>query len=109
MPSTTSATRTAAILIRSARKQADLTQAELARRIGTKQPVISRWESAAEEPRLSALARVVSACGLRLKLSLVPDEVDRSQIRQQLAMSPSQRLESVANLSRLRATARRIG
>lgn len=109
MSPTTNAARTAAILIRSARQQANLSQAELARRIGTKQPVISRWESTSEEPRLSTLARVVGACGFRLKLSLVPDEVDRSQIRQQLAMPASQRLESVANLSRLRATARRIG
>jgi hypothetical protein len=34
-------------------------------------------------------------------------DVDRAQIRQQLAMSPEQRLASVANISRTAAVARR--
>lgn len=98
----------AAGLIRAARAQAGLTQAALAERLGTTQSVVSRWERGGDEPRLSTLARVLRACGLRLVLSTEADDVDRAQIRQQLAMSPAERLASVANVSRMRASARRV-
>ncbi|MGQ0850001.1 MAG: helix-turn-helix domain-containing protein [Actinomycetota bacterium] len=103
------ATPAAGRLIRSARDHAGLSQARLAERIGTKQSVVSRWERGEDEPRLSTLVRLMRACGLSLTLMIEPEEVDRSQIRQQLAMSPSDRLASVANLSRLLASARRLG
>jgi transcriptional regulator with XRE-family HTH domain len=99
----------AGALVRDARRRAGLSQAELARRIGTAQPVVSRWERGADEPRLSTLQRVLAACGLRLVLGVEPDDVDRAQIRQQLALTPDERLRSVTNLSRTLASARRIG
>lgn len=95
-------------LIRSARRSAQLTQADLALRLGTAQSVVSRWERGADEPRLSTLVRILRACGHSLVLTIEPDDVDRAQIRQQLALSPSQRLESVTNVSRMLASARRI-
>jgi transcriptional regulator with XRE-family HTH domain len=98
----------AAALIRSARSYAGLTQADLAARLGTKQSVVSRWECGRDEPRLSTLARIMRACGLTCAAVVEPDDVDRAQIRQQLAMTPSQRLASVTNLSRARAGARRV-
>lgn len=101
-------TSTAAALVRTARTEAGLTQAALAARLGTTQSVVSRWERGDDEPRLSTLQRIARACGQRLVLSLEPDDVDRAQIRQQLALSPSDRLASVANVSRLIATARRV-
>jgi hypothetical protein len=48
------------------------------------------------------------ACGLSIAVTLEPVDVDRAQIRQQLAMSPAERLAGVANLSRVLATARRV-
>ena len=95
-------------LIRDARTEAGLTQAELARRIGTRQPVVSRWEGGQDEPRLSTLARLMRACGLSLTLVAEPDDVDRAQLRQQLAMTPEERLASVTNLSRTLANATRV-
>ena len=95
-------------LIRDARTEAGLTQAALAERLGTTQSVVSRWERGGDEPRLSTLTRILRACGRRLVLSTVADDVDRAQIRQQLAMSPAQRLASVANVSRMRASARKV-
>lgn len=95
-------------LLRSARTGAELTQAELARRLGTTQSAISRWERSGEEPRLSSLRAALRACGLRARLVIEPDDgVDRAQIRERLAMTPAQRLTEVANVSRLRAVARR--
>lgn len=92
--------------IRTWRRRAGLTQAELARRVGTTQSAVSRWEGGRDEPRLSTLATIVRACGRRGRL-VVDHDVDRGQIRQALQLSPARRLEQVANVSRLRASAHR--
>jgi transcriptional regulator with XRE-family HTH domain len=94
--------------IRGWRLAAGLSQAGLAARIGTTQSAVSRWEHGHEEPRLSTLASILHGCGLSGEL-LIDEDVDRSQIRRQLALSPRQRLEGVANVSRLRAAAKRTG
>ena len=94
-------------LIRQARAAASLTQAELAELVGTKQSVVSRWERGHDEPRLSTLDRILRACGQAAVLHVEPD-VDRAQIRQQLALSPAERLASVVNVSRMLAAARRV-
>jgi transcriptional regulator with XRE-family HTH domain len=95
-------------LIRTARTQAGISQMELARRLGTTQSVISRWERGRDEPRLSTLARILGACGRRLVLRAEPDDVDRAQIRAHLAMTPAQRLAAVTNVSAALAGARRV-
>jgi transcriptional regulator with XRE-family HTH domain len=97
---------TVAELIRSTRNDAGLSQAELARRLGTKQSVVSRWERGMDEPRLSTLTRIARACGFRLAIGVEPDDVDRAQIREHLAMTPRQRLRSVKNVSQLVNAAR---
>ena len=94
--------------IRRWREAADLSQADLAKRLGTSQSAVSRWESGRDEPRLSTIASILRACELEGELQVGPG-VDRAQIRQQLAMTPRQRLESVANVARLRSMSRRRG
>ncbi len=96
-------------LIRLARLEADLTQAQLASRLGTDQAAISRWERGRDEPRLSTVRKVLRACGFELHLSIEPESVDRSQLRQQLRLTPDERLESVVNVTDLVASARRVG
>ena len=60
-------------LIHEARTEAGLTQAALAERIGTTQPVIARLEDADYEGHsLSMLQRIAIALGQRLKLQFVP-------------------------------------
>lgn len=95
-------------MVRAARRTAGLTQQQLAERLGTTQSVISRWERGHDEPRLSTLAGIARATGRRLSVQLVDDGVDRTQIRQQLALTPTERLASITNLSRALATARRV-
>lgn len=95
-------------VVRSAREAAGISQAELAERLGTTQPVVSRWERGHDEPRLSTLSKIARACDLRLDVQLVDDSVDRAQIRQQLALSPEQRLASVVNVSRTLAELRPV-
>jgi len=58
-----------AVLVREMRERAGLTQAELAKRIGTTQSVIARLEDAEYRGQsLSMLERVAVACGVTLKL-----------------------------------------
>jgi transcriptional regulator with XRE-family HTH domain len=79
-------------LVKDARTIAGLSQAVLAERLGTKQSVISRWERGIEVPRVDNVARILDACGFEVDLRFRRhDDVDRSQIVQQLAMTPAER------------------
>lgn len=94
-------------LVRRARSLAGLSQAELAARVGTTQPVVSRWERGAELPRVDALARVLQACGFEADLVFRRrDDVDRSQIAGTLALTLDERLESVVETTQLLGLAR---
>src|ERR1700730_17212075 len=94
-------------LIRQARSLAGLSQSELAARVGTTQPVVSRWERGSEVPRIDALARVLQACGFEADLVFRRrDDVDRSQIAGTLALTPDERLESVVQTTQLLGLAR---
>ncbi len=63
----------AAAVIRRARHHSGLSQAELGRRAGMTQPVISAYESGRREPGLSMLAKLVEAAGFDLRVDLVPN------------------------------------
>jgi len=58
-----------------ARKDAGLTQADVAQRMGVSQPVLARIESSLgsrkHAPSLSTLRRYAQACGKRLVISMV--------------------------------------
>jgi transcriptional regulator with XRE-family HTH domain len=96
-------------LIREARRLAGLTQGELARRLGTAQSAVSNWERGRDTPRVDTLARILEACGFEADMTFRrQDDVDRAQIRQNLAMTPAERLDSVRNVSKLRAKARAV-
>lgn len=80
-------------LLREARRRARLSQAELARRLGTKQPVVARWETGARSPSFGALRRALSAAGFDLETRLVPfDPGEDALIKEWLRLSPRERL-----------------
>jgi transcriptional regulator with XRE-family HTH domain len=54
------------------RGRAGLTQKELARRMGTTQPVIARLESGRTRPSMRTLERLAKATGSRLLISFEP-------------------------------------
>jgi len=54
--------------IRAVRRRQGLTQAELARRAGTSQPVISAYEHGRRDPTYETLRRLVEAGGERLRI-----------------------------------------
>ncbi len=58
-------------LIRVVRRRAGLTQAELARRAGTSQPVVSAYEHGRRDPTMGTLRRLVAAGGERLVVDAV--------------------------------------
>ena len=55
-----------------ARTRAGLTQAELARKMKTTQPVVARIESGRVQPSLKTLQRLASATGSRLMIRFDP-------------------------------------
>lgn len=56
-----------------ARNEANLSQAELARRLGTTQSAVARLEAGGVSPSISTLRRYAAATGNRLRLQLVPE------------------------------------
>ena len=60
-----------------------LTQKELARAVGTRQPSIARLESGKSEPRLSFLRKVATALEARLEIQLVPHEKEVEPITEE--------------------------
>lgn len=61
-----------ASLLIEARTRANLTQAELASKMGTSQSTIARLESGKAAPSLSTLRRLAKATGTRLEISFEP-------------------------------------
>jgi transcriptional regulator with XRE-family HTH domain len=92
---------TAATLIVEARKRAGITQAELARRMGTHQPVVARWESGRTQPDLATVQRAVRAAGFELTVALTAgDDHDLTLIRRELKLPPHQRLSAMVSAVR---------
>ena len=57
-------------LILEARASAGFSQAQLAKKIGTSQPMIARWESGSQLPSVRSLLRIAEASGFDLALAL---------------------------------------
>jgi transcriptional regulator with XRE-family HTH domain len=105
--------RLSGTVVRDARAEAGLTQAELAERLGVSQPTVARLESPRSNPRLATLERAVAATGNQLELRLRPARypgIDESLIRSSLERSPAERLASFTSeyrgLRRLAPTVR---
>ena len=60
----------AGALVRKAREASNISQEELAVRLGTKRTAISRIENHAEDIKLSTLGRVAKALGKELKVKI---------------------------------------
>ena len=58
--------------IRQARRNANLSQVELAARAGTSQSALARYETGAALPTLPTLERLLAACGRRLEIQTPP-------------------------------------
>ncbi|HEX4309415.1 MAG TPA: helix-turn-helix transcriptional regulator [Acidobacteriaceae bacterium] len=61
-----------------ARNRAGLTQVELARKMGTTQPVVARLESGRIQPSLRTLQRLAQATGSKLTIRFEPCFAERT-------------------------------
>jgi transcriptional regulator with XRE-family HTH domain len=84
-------------LLKEARRQAGLTQAQLARRLGVSQAAVAKLERPGANPTVDTLDDALWATGHRLALevSVRRRGVDESLIRQQLAISPAERIRQL--------------
>jgi transcriptional regulator with XRE-family HTH domain len=91
-------------LVRDARLAAGLSQRALARRAGTSQPAVARYETGAASPSWETLQRLAEACGKQLRVSteIAVDREDVELARRQLELTPLQRLRALPHFSRLR-------
>jgi transcriptional regulator with XRE-family HTH domain len=98
-------------LLRAARRDAGLTQAQLAERLGWTQPAIARLERPGANPTVATLDRALRATGRRLTSEPATPDVDETQLIERLRLTPAERLavfeRSQRNLRRLVAGARR--
>ena len=96
-------------LIKAARRRHGLGQAELARRLGTSQPAISRIERDQISPTVETLERILNAMGEALRVSTlalgepVPGGSNQSiaELRGDYRLSSEERLAQAAQLSEI--------
>ena len=93
--------------IRKTRLRAGLTQAELARRVGTTQSAISRLESGRVRPSLETLERLAKACGVTLELRLRSPEAPAAEFESNLSLTPAGRLDQLVRAVQFVAEGRR--
>jgi transcriptional regulator with XRE-family HTH domain len=83
----------ASILLRSARRQAGLSQRALAGRAGVPQASVSRIEREVVSPSVDMLDRLLKECGLEVEAARWDREgVDRTLIAERLKLSPRLRI-----------------
>jgi len=87
-------------LLKQARRQAGLTQAELARRMGVSQAAVAKLERQGSNMTVHTLDRALWATGHRLALKAAPRRpgVDESLIRQHLELTPAERLRGIETM-----------
>jgi transcriptional regulator with XRE-family HTH domain len=96
VPRLQSSPSVAGSLILAARLKSDLTQRELADRLGVSQPTVAAYESGRRQPTLPTLMRWLAAAGFDLRMTLVPHD-DHDEVLESL-----ERLRSPADQERWR-------
>ena len=98
-------------LLTEARRSAQLSQRELARRADTVQSVVARIEGGATSPTWDTLARLLEAAGFELRVTLQAVSAEHSHMMADvgriLRLSPEARLIELAKAASFLAAARR--
>ena len=80
-------------MVREARRRVNLTQRQLSAKAGIPQETIARIERGRVDPRIGTVDRLLEACGYGLEsMPCLGIGVDRTQIRELLKLTPSERL-----------------
>jgi transcriptional regulator with XRE-family HTH domain len=96
-------------LVREARRRHGFGQAELAQRLGTSQPAISRIEHDQVSPTIETLERILNAMGETLRVSTLPlsqpapgaGNQSIAELRADYRLSSEERLAQAARLSEI--------
>lgn len=88
-------------LIRRARREAGLTQKQLAGRLGVSQAALAQLERRGANPTVATLDRVVRATGRRVELRLArpAPSVDETLLREALKLTPAERIAAAERLT----------
>lgn len=85
----------AARILHDARWMVGLTQAEVAQRAGVTRQVVSQYEQGSRQPSVETLDRLLAGCGMRLRLSAVPEPgLEDEPTRDLLKLPPIKRISS---------------
>jgi transcriptional regulator with XRE-family HTH domain len=99
----------AARALKRGRKEAGLTQRQLAERAGVPQSVIAKIESGRSTPRVDTFDRLLRAAGQRLEFhpAAEVDPQDWAQVLDNRALTPAQRLQKLTAYGRFHTRLRR--
>src|SRR3954454_6997505 len=89
---------TAAQIIREARLKADLTQTQLAERLGRERAQVARWEVGGQEPSFENVVAVVEACGFVLDFQIAERDEDPdldAELTTSVLQAPQQRVQAL--------------
>lgn len=89
-----------AALLKRARRQAGLTQTQLARRLGVSQAAVAKLERPKANPTVVTLEDALRATGQRLVLASEPVRpgIDETLVAEQLRLTPTQRLAQLERM-----------
>jgi len=83
-------------LIRRARLRGGLSQRELAKRLGTSQSLVARWERGRVSPSIETVIKAIRACGFDLEMAISAYDLEHdAHISQNLKLSPADRLRQM--------------
>lgn len=89
-------------LIRMARREAGLTQTELAARAATSQAAVSAYESGRRSPSVDTLVRIIAATGLELRMRLAAPDTHTNALAAAEIHLPAEQLASQRERERTR-------
>jgi transcriptional regulator with XRE-family HTH domain len=97
------------LLVRKLRLGAGLSQRALARRAGTSQPAVARYERGTATPSWQTLQRLALACGQQVSIGVeaIPDPHDIELAELLLRLTPEERLRALRRYARLHELAQR--
>lgn len=89
-----------ASLLKDARRQAGLSQAQLARRLGVSQAAVAKLERPYANPTIKTLSQALRMTGRQLVMATAPVKagIDETLVVEQLKLSPDQRLAQLESM-----------
>jgi transcriptional regulator with XRE-family HTH domain len=95
-------------LIRMARREAGLSQHQLATRAGTSQAAVSAYESGRRSPSVDTLCRLLAAAGFEVRMRLAPPDTHTFALAAAEARLPAEQLADHRERERARVARHRV-